>query len=75
MLFNQLYLKVNTWVSEFTVYSGLPSALPPVIENLVIYSDVNPILHDKILHRRLLKGALGHAISYMMHPEFETQGA
>jgi hypothetical protein len=69
--FNQLYMKVRAWSSEFLGGDkpALPQDLEPQIQRIVLYGNLSQIMNEKTLHRHVIEGLVGVSISETLNPQ------
>ncbi|KAF8540386.1 hypothetical protein BDD12DRAFT_31782 [Trichophaea hybrida] len=69
--FNQLYMKVRAWSSEFLGGDkpALPPDLEPQIQRIVLHGTLSQILNEKTLHRHVIEGLVGVSISETLNPQ------
>ncbi|KAF8248005.1 hypothetical protein K440DRAFT_643279 [Wilcoxina mikolae CBS 423.85] len=61
-LYNQLYLKVRAFSSQFLGHGISPVSTPPELSRIVSYPSPAHILTNKSLHRNVIEGLIGAAI-------------
>ncbi|KAI5854226.1 hypothetical protein BZA05DRAFT_443737 [Tricharina praecox] len=74
--YNQLYMKVRTWSSEFLSggsggakqKSQIPAEVRTQVQRVVLQGDVARVLADKTLHRHVIEGLVGLAVSELLTP-------
>ncbi|KAF8253058.1 hypothetical protein K440DRAFT_643058 [Wilcoxina mikolae CBS 423.85] len=69
--FNQLYMKVRAWSSEFLGGDkpALPPDLEPQIQRIVLHGTLSQILNERTLHRHVIEGLVGVSISETLNPQ------
>jgi hypothetical protein len=61
-LYNQLYLKVRAFSSQFLGHALCPSSLPSELKRIIFYPTAAHVLNNKSLHRNVIEGLIGAAI-------------
>lgn len=72
--FNQLYMKVRAWSSEFLGGNNpSPSQLSPdvvqQIQRVLLHDSPSRVMPDKSLHRHIIEGLVGVSISETLNPQ------
>lgn len=72
--FNQLYMKVRAWSSEFLggnnpSPSQLPADVVQQIERVLLNDRPSRVMPDKTLHRHIIEGLVGVSVSETLNPQ------
>ena len=70
--YNQLYMKVCTWSSEFlggaksSPRSPIPMDVQQLVQRVVLQGDMSRVLAHTTLHRHVIEGLVGIAVSEIL---------